>query len=138
MIKILMGPKGTGKTKAFLDMVNKAADVEMGNVVCITLNNRHVFDLKSSVRLVNTNEYKMKCYDAFYGFLCGIIAGNYDITHIYIDSVTKIISPDFEQLDKLLEHIEDLSAAFNVKFTITISAPVSDATDKVKEYLAEI
>ena len=138
MIKILMGSKGSGKTKAFLDMVNDAVDVEMGNVVCVTLNNRHVFDLKSSVRLINTNEYRLKSYDNLYGFICGIISGNYDITHIFIDSITKIVPIDFEQVDKLIGHLENLSSHFGVKFTLTLSAPLSDATDVMKEYLIEI
>ena len=137
MIKILMGPKGTGKTKAFLDMVNNAVDVEMGNVVCVTLNNRHVFDLKSSVRLINTTEYRLKTYDNLYGFICGIISGNYDITHIFIDSLTKIVPIDFEQMDVLLKHLEELSSEFNVKFTLTVSAPLDDATENMKGYLAE-
>ena len=137
MIKILMGPKGTGKTKAFLNMVNEAVDVEMGNVECVTLNNRHVFDLKSSVRLINTNEYQMDTYDNLYGFICGILAGNYDITHVFIDSITKIIPIDFAQIDRLIACIEKLSAQFGVKFTLTISAPLSDATETMKGYLAE-
>ena len=137
MIKIIMGPKGSGKTKSFIDKVNVAIKEEKGNVVFIAKGNRHLFDLNSSIRLVDTADFDMGCYSVFYGFVCGIISRDFDITHIFIDSVTKIANDDYEKLDKFLNKLEVLSEKFNISFTLTISAPISDATETVKKFLAE-
>lgn len=94
MIKIVMGLKGTGKTKTLIEAVNNAAEVEHGNVVCIEKGDKLKFDISHKVRLVNSDEFDIKDFDMFYGFLCGLVAGNYDITHIFIDSVMKICGED--------------------------------------------
>ena len=86
MINILIGPKGTGKTKVFIDMVNKALETEKGNVVCVTKGDRHTFDISSSIRMVNTDDFGVKSCDEFYGFICGMISQNFDITHIFLQS----------------------------------------------------
>ena len=138
MIKIIMGPKGSGKTKSFIDKVNVAIKEEKGNVVCIAKGNRHLFDVKSSVRLVDTADFDMGCYNVFYGFICGIISRDFDITHIFIDSVTKIANDDYAKLDEFLNKLEVLSEKFNISFTLTVSAEVSNATETMKKYLIEL
>ena len=137
MISIILGEKGSGKTKAFINSVNQAAVSEAGNTVCITKGSRYMFDVDSSVRLVNTSDFDLDSYKVFYGFLCGIISRDYDITHIFIDSVTKIVNSDLEKLTVFLGFLESLAKGFNIKFTITISAPLSAATDAIKKYLIE-
>lgn len=138
MIKIIMGPKGTGKTKSFIDKVNVAIKEEKGNVVCIAKGNRHLFDVKSAVRLVDTSDFDMNCYSVFYGFICGIISRDYDITHIFIDSITKIANDDYEKLDNFLNKLDALSKKFNISFTLTISAPQSEATETIKKFIVEL
>ena len=135
MIKILIGEKGTGKTKAFIDMVNVAVDKENGNVVCITKDNRHLFDLKSSIRLSDTSDFKVDSYDAFAGYIGGIISRDYDITHIFIDSLTKITGKPLAESDAFFDELARLAEKFNVAFTLTISAAASEATDKIKQYI---
>lgn len=137
MIKIIMGQKGAGKTKTLIDTVNKATGEEKGNVVCVTNGNRLLFDLKSSVRLVDTSDFDLDFYMLFYGYLCGIISRDYDITHIFIDSVTKIVNSDFSEFNVFLEYLEKLATKFNISFTITISADVSEADGLMKKYLME-
>jgi len=137
MIKIIMGQKGAGKTKALIDIVNKATDEEKGNVVCITNSNRFLLDLKSSVRLVNTSDFDLDLYIIFYGYLCGIISRDYDITHIFIDSITNIVNPDFNELNVFLEYLEKLSERFNISFTMTISSETVEANGLMKKYLLE-
>jgi hypothetical protein len=133
----MMGEKGSGKTKAFIEKVNQAIHEETGNVVCISKGNRYLFDLNSAIRMVDTTDFKVQCYKVFYGFICGIIARDYDITHIFIDSVTKIANPDYEKLEEFLEMIEEISKQFGIAFTMTISDDPAHATEKVKQYLIE-
>jgi len=135
MISILMSVKGTGKTKTFIDMANTAVEKELGNVVCIEKGDRHKFDLKSSVRLVDTIDFDLDSYKVFYGFICGIISRDYDITHIFIDSVTKIVNSDFDKLGAFLGYLEEIAKKFNIKFTLTISADEALAPESIKKYL---
>lgn len=135
MIRILMGEKGTGKTKAFIDMVNQSIHDEKGNVICVMKGDRHLFDLKSAVRLTDTSDFYVEDFHALHGFISGMIARDYDITHIFIDSITKIAGDDFNEFDGFLCKLESLSNEYNVNFTITVSAPLSEATDEIKKYL---
>lgn len=137
MIKIIMGKKGCGKTQAFIGMVNKASEEAKGTVICITKGNKYKFDLKSTVRLVDTDEYKVDSYKSFYGFICGMLSKDYDITDIYIDSITKITDSDLEACSEFLSNIEFISEKFNVNFTIMVSADQSEATDEIKKFLIE-
>ena len=138
MIKILMGEKGTGKTKAFIDMVNQSIHEEKGNVVCVMKGDRHLFDLKSAVRLADTTDFEVECYGTLYSFIGGLISRDYDTTHIFIDSITKIAGENFDKLDAFLVKLEKLSDKYNVNFTITVSAPTAVATDEVKKFLADL
>ena len=138
MIKILMGEKGTGKTKAFIDMVNQSIHEEKGNVVCVMKGDRHLFDLKSAIRLADTTDFDVEGYCTLYSFIGGIISRDYDTTHIFIDSITKIAGESFDELDAFLGKLENLSDKYNVNFTITVSAPVASATDEIKKYLTNL
>lgn len=138
MIKILMGEKGTGKTKAFIDMVNRSISEEKGNVICITKGDRHLFDLKSAVRLTDTTDFYIEDFHALHGFIGGMISRDYDITHIFIDSITKIAGESFGEFDGFLCKLENMSEKYNVNFTITVSAPISAATDEIKKYITNI
>ena len=91
MIKIHIGLKGSGKTKRIIDDVNNAITVEKGNVVCITEGNRLMHDIDRAARMVNTEQFDIKNFDMFEGLLCGIIAQDFDVTHIFIDSVFKSV-----------------------------------------------
>lgn len=138
MIKILMGEKGTGKTKAFIDMVNQSINEEKGNVICVMKGDRHLFDLKSAIRLTDTNDFYIEDFHALHGFISGMISRDYDITHVFIDSITKIAGENFAEFDGFLCKLESLAEKYNVSFTITVSAPVADATDEIKKHLIEL
>lgn len=138
MINILIGPKGTGKTKVFIDMVNKALETEKGNVVCVTKGDRHTFDIASGIRLVNTDEFSVKSIDEFYGFISGMISQNFDITHIFIDSITKIINVTVAEFDAVIPALENLAEKFSVDFTIAISAPKEEAGANIGKYIVNI
>ncbi len=137
MIKIHIGLKGSGKTKKLINDVNDALTLEKGNVVCITEGNRLMHDLDRNARMVNTEQFDIKNFDMFEGLLCGIIAQDFDVTHIFIDSVFKSVpSADMSTIDELVKAIEKLEAKFNVSFTLMVSAEEASATELVKKYIA--
>ena len=136
MIKIHIGLKGSGKTKKLIDAVNNAIHVEKGNVVCITEGNRLMHDLDREVRMVNTEAFNIANMDIFAGRICGIIAQDFDVTHIFIDSVFKSVpGADMDQLDDFITKLESLEKKFDVSFTMMVSAEESTATPNVKKYI---
>ena len=137
MIKIHIGLKGTGKTKNLINDVNGALALEKGNVVCITEGNRLMHDIDRKVRMINTEQFDIKNFDVFTGLLSGIIAQDFDVTHIFIDSVFKSVpNESMANIDALIEVIESLEAKFDTSFTLMVSADASEATDLVKKYMA--
>ena len=90
MVKLIIGNKGSGKTKRLIELVNGAVEKSNGNVVCIEKERLLTYDVNYRARLIETDHYKVSGYDAFYGFLCGVIAGDHDITDILVDATLKI------------------------------------------------
>ena len=135
MIKVIMGPQGSGKTRVLVDTVNDALNSEKGSVVCIGRDKRFVYDLKSEVRLVEISHFKILDLDMMLGFLCGVISQNFDISHIFIDSILKIAPGEIGELDAFFAELDVISEKFGVNFTITLSEDQSKATSKIKSYL---
>ena len=90
MVRLIMGEKGTGKTKKLIEMINTTAQEDNGSVVCVEAKSTMTFDLHYHVRLISAYEYDLSNYEALRGFLFGLYAGNYDISHIFIDNLFKI------------------------------------------------
>ena len=136
MIRVIMGKKGTGKTKQMIDMINEAVGSEHGNVVCIEKGNKLTFDIHYQIRLVEASQYDIANYTALKGFVSGLYAGNYDITHVFIDSLTKIVPSEATSLEveNFLDWLNNFGEDNNIKFTVTISADESLASDGVKKY----
>ena len=135
MIRVIMGKKGTGKTKQMIDMINEAVQSEHGNVVCIEKGNKLTFDIHYQIRLVDSSEYDVANFTAMKGFISGLHAGNYDITHIFIDSLTKIVGGQCDnETEKFLDWLNNFGEQHNIKFTITISDDESLAPEGVKKY----
>ncbi len=133
MIKLITGTKGSGKTKTMIDMINKAAETTPGNIVCIEKSMKLTYDVSHAVRLIDVDEYAIKGYDNLYGFVAGVLAGNYDIVEVYIDGILKI-GGGLIGLEELLKRLESLSRG-SVNFVITVSADESTLPDVVKAYL---
>lgn len=124
MIKLIIGKKGSGKTKLLIDKVNAAAKDTTGNVVCIEMGMKHTLDIDHNVRLIDADEYAIDCYDAFYGFVNGILAANYDTKEIFIDGILRIGSingaKDFDGFGALLEKLyKQLPADVTLLFTVS-------------------
>ena len=138
MIKVIIGKKGTGKTKHMIDEVNTAVKEEPGCLVFLSKGNRLMYDLAHNVRYVNTQEFEIENYDEFYGFICGIISNNFDTSHIFIDSAWKIVDSAEEGFDCFLKQLENIGEKFNIRFSISISADKEDAPEYLVPYLVEV
>ena len=135
MVKIIMGLKGSGKTKQLVDLVHKAMDEEHGDLVCIEKGSKLRYDIPYRVRLIEASQYEFDGYYFLQGFICGLHSANYDITHIFIDSVLRIIGAAVDdKAEDFFEWCENFSEREHVNFTITVSADVSMATDRIRKY----
>lgn len=134
MIKLLIGTKGTGKTKALIEQVNAASSVAKGNVVFISNNTSSaMFDISRNVRMTDTTDFDIVNYSEFEGFICGIISGNYDITNIFVDGLFKIVkSDDLDGLETFLARLEKISKKFDISFVLSLSIDADSAPDYVK------
>ena len=136
MIKVLIGKKGSGKTKTLIESVNSAVTEANGDIVFISCDTkRHMYDISHKVRMVDTSGFALNSYDEFYGFLCGLISNNYDMSNIYIDSIFKIVGTETDGLEKFFDDIERLGKHYNISFLFTISIDAADAPEYVKKYV---
>ncbi len=131
MINVFIGKKGSGKTKKLIDYANKAVETSNGNVVVIEKGLKLTYDITHKARLIDSDAYGIKGLDALEGFLCGICAGNYDVTDILLDSTLKIIGQDMAALTDLITKAKKLSEEANVTFTLSISADESEIPAEV-------
>ena len=136
MVRLIMGVKGSGKTKKLIEMINNAAKDEPGNVVCIEANSTMNYDIHYHIRLIDAQEYKLNNYDVFRGFISGLYAGNYDISHVFIDNLCKIIGGEINaETEAFLNWLDAFGEQNQIKFTATISADPSMATDGMAKFL---
>ena len=136
MVRLIMGVKGSGKTKQLIEMINNAAKDEPGNVICIEANRNLTYDIHYQIRLIEAQEYKLSNYDMYRGFISGLYAGNYDITHIFVYNLCKIVRcKDFALVEDFLDWMENFSEKNGLKFTATISAEPEEVTDGIAKYL---
>lgn len=135
MVKLIIGVKGTGKTKTLIEMANAALEKTNGSVVCIEKGVKLRYDVKYQVRLINTNEYLIFDAQALFGFISGILAGNHDITDLFVDSAFKICGNDVDSFDKFLTEVDELAERYSVNIVMTSSIPAEEASDTVKKYL---
>ncbi len=136
MVRAIMGEKGAGKTKKLIELINEAASQEAGNVVCIEAKKSMTFDIHYHVRLIVADEYEVASYEAMRGFISGLYAGNYDISHIFIDNLLKIVRGKCDhEAEVFLDWLEKFSATHGVRFTVAMSEDPSNATDGMQKYL---
>ena len=135
MLKLMIGVKGTGKTKTLIEMVNSAVNTSNGAVVCIEKGDKLRYDVKYQARLINTEEFMVADAQSLYGFVAGILASNHDVTELFIDSALKICNNDMASFEKMLDELAALVAKTGTNLFITSSMPVEEASDTVKKYL---
>lgn len=135
MLKLIIGVKGTGKTKTLIAMVNEAAENSKGSVICIEKGDKLRFDVKYQARLIDTDEYFVKDAQSLYGLVAGIFASNHDVTDLFIDSALKICQNDAAAFDKFLDEMGTLVEKLGINVVMTSSIPTESASETVKKYI---
>ena len=134
MIKLITGKKGTGKTKILIDQINDAVKSTNGNLVCIEKGDNIRRSISFRVRWCDAESFAIEGYDAFYGFVAGMLAGNFDIKDVFVDGILKIGGRDFEAFGNLLEKLDKLTGdESNVVFTV--SADNDELPESVKQFI---
>ncbi len=128
MIKLIIGRKGSGKTKKLVDLVNSAAAQSLGNVVCIEKGDTLTYSVTHKARLIDADAYEISGYGEYYGMISGIKAGNNDITHIFGDATLRIGSRDYDELFEFFKRLEKIDG---IEFLFTVSADKEELPEKI-------
>ena len=135
MIHVIMGLKGSGKTKKMIDSIKEAVASAHGDVVCIEFGQKLTYDLPHKVRLVDSKEYGITNVDMLKGLLSGLHAGNYDITNVYIDNLYKTIGTDRATGEEFLKWCAQFAEANLMEITVTVSDDPAQASEEIKAFL---
>ena len=135
MIHVIMGLKGSGKTKKLIEAINEAVASAHGDVVCIEYGKKLTYDVTYKVRLVDSKEYGISSPEMLKGFLSGLHAGNFDITNVFIDNLYKTIGQDQAANEAFVEWVAKFAQENNMEITMTISADPAATSDAMKKYL---
>ena len=133
MLKLIVGTKGAGKTKTMLEMIDKATKTTSGNIVVIEKCMKLTTEINHAARLVDVDEYNVVGADMLYGFVAGVLAGNYDITELFIDGILRIIDHNLDEAEKVLMKIDGITK--NIEVMVTVSADPSDLPEGLKKYV---
>jgi len=135
MLKLIIGVKGTGKTKTLINLVNGALEVTKGDVVCIEKGVKLRYDIKPTARLVDADEYMITDAQSLYGFIAGILASNHDVTDLFIDGTLKICRGDIPAFENLVVELDKLVSKIDINLTMTVSMDESVASDTVRKFI---
>jgi energy-coupling factor transporter ATP-binding protein EcfA2 len=136
MLKLIAGKKGSGKTKQLITMVNEAVGTSNGKVVCIEKGSKLTYDVNHDARLLNTDDFNVSDYDSFYGFLAGIVASDYDVKEIYVDSIAKIVGDDPDKIGEFLAKVDSIASKDEINFTITVSSDEKALPENIAKFVA--
>lgn len=135
MVKVIMGVKGSGKTKLLIELVEQALASSRGDVVVIEKEQSLTYDIPHQARLIVANDYGFGSTEFMKGFISAMHASNYDITHVFIDNLYKMFEDrSIAGSEDFLDWLSDFSEREGISFTLTLSAPIEDATDRIKKY----
>ena len=135
MIKLITGKKGTGKTKILIDQINDAIKSSSGDLVCIEKGANVRRSISFKVRWCDVDEFAVEGFDAFYGYVAGMIAGNYDLQSIYVDGIFKIGGRDYDAFGKMLEKLDTLTNKNDITVVFTVSADESELPESVTQFI---
>ena len=135
MIHVIMGLKGSGKTKKLLDAIQNAVANSHGDVVCIEYGKKLTYDVTYKVRLVDSKEYGISTPEMLKGFLSGLHAGNFDITHVFIDNLYKTIGNNLSAAEDFVAWCAKFAADNDMEITMTISEDIANASEAMKQYI---
>lgn len=133
MVSLIIGRKGTGKTKHLIEEVNSAVQASKGNVICVEKTRKLTYEIDSRVRLVSADDFAVVGYDSYYGFLAGMCASDHDVTDILCDGTLKIVGKDFAEMAEFFEKVKTLGEATDTEFVFTISADKDELPKEIFE-----
>jgi len=136
MIHVFCGRKGSGKTKALIQLANEKVDEVKGNIVYIDDDTKAALELSRKMRFVATNEFGLKNNNDFYGFLCGMLSRDYDIDTIFVDGVFNIVEDKLEPTAQLFSKMDSLAKKYNVEFYVNVSYECLNPPEFLKNYIA--
>ena len=139
MIRVILGSKGSGKTKRLLDLTNEALKSEHGNILFIDDDKRYMYDLRHEIRFVDASEYPAayKCSAReFLAFLCGMLSADFDLTLIAVDAFKKLVRTPLTdpEMERFFETLENVSAAHHCGFVLSISEPEEEVPEYIRKY----
>ncbi|MCQ2434913.1 MAG: hypothetical protein MJ062_06720 [Oscillospiraceae bacterium] len=134
MIQIITGKKGSGKTKILLGMIDDAVKASNGDIICIEKCMKLTYSINHKVRLVDADRFNISGFDTFYGFVAGVLAGNYDIKEVFVDGILKIGGRNYDELGATLEKL-DILTGDDVNMVFTISEDSENLPESVLKYL---
>ena len=135
MLKLIIGVKGTGKTKTLINLVNGALEVTKGDVVCIEKGVKLRYDIKPTARLIDADEYMVTDAQSLYGFVAGILASNHDVTDLFIDGTLKICQGDIPAFETLVIELDKLISKVGLNMTMTVSMPESEVSEELRKFM---
>ncbi|MHC1694864.1 MAG: ATP-binding protein [Eubacteriales bacterium] len=135
MLKLIVGVKGSGKTKTLLDQVNEASEKTAGCVVCIEHGTKLTYGVRYTVRLIDTKSYDVENSEQLYGMVCGVYATNYDVTHLFIDSALKICNNSMDDFAAFVRKIDKLVEKNNLTCVMTASADPSELPEDIRKFI---
>lgn len=136
MIHVILGLKGSGKTKKLIDSINTAVAQSSGDVVCIEYGKKLTYDVTYKVRLVDSQEYGIRSAEMLEGFLSGMHAGNFDITHVFIDNLYKSIGGSLAAAEEFVAWAAKFAADNQMEITVTLSEDPANVSEAMKQYMA--
>lgn len=138
MIQLIIGKKGSGKTKKLIDLVNAATEASKGNVVCVEKGDTLTFNITHRARLIDAESYGICGYGELYALLCGIQSANHDVTDIFVDATLRLGSRDYDELAAFLDRLSAVAEDSNTKFTFTVSCDEADLPAKIFDVAEKI
>lgn len=136
MVRLIMSGSGEGKTKQLIELMENTAESNVGCMVCIEPKRNMSFNLRHQTRMIDASEFSIDSFETLRGFICGLYAGNYDISHVFIDNLCKVArSNDERQVGQFLNWLDGFSSPLNLKITVTVSANPDTATDTMRKFM---
>ena len=138
MVSLIIGHKGSGKTKLLVDRVNAAVEKSNGNVICVEKETKLTYDVNYRARLVAADSFSVSGFDSLYGFLSGLCAGDHDITDVFVDATFRIGGRDYEAFADFLKKVDELSKITDTAFTFTVLTDLENLPERIFEYCEKV
>ena len=139
MIKVIYGPKGTGKTKIIIDMANDNVETAKGDIVFLTDTDRYMYSLRYQIRVINTDCLKRAGQSVvdereLIGFIKGVLAGNHDIESFYIDGAHRMLGRKVVEMEDFFTDLYAVAKNTDTRFVLTVSENEENFPDFIKKY----